>query len=100
MAKEASARKRDQHVGKIASKGVPTLLPDRAVMAARRAMDGMEAFLGALRALEEARSAKEGPPGAYGALLDGSWGALGAEHIIERFFAAPKVIPRQVPEAT
>ena len=53
--------------------------------------------MGALEALKEAWSAKGGLPGAYGALLDGSWGAIGAEKsTLERLLAAPREIPRQV----
>ena len=48
-------------------------------------------------ALKKAWSAKRGLPGTYGALLDASWGALGAKKsTLERLLAAPRGIPRQV----
>ena len=61
------------------------------------AKSALEASRGPLGALEAARSAKGGLPGTYGALLDGSWGAIGAEKsALERLLAAPRDIPRQV----
>ena len=47
--------------------------------------------------LKKAWLGKGGLPGAYGALLDASWVALGAEkRSLERLLAAPRGIPRQV----
>ena len=81
LAKESSARKRDQHDGNIASKllqngskMVPTWLPNGPL----RPLGGLlGASWGPLKALKKAWSAKGGLPGTYGALLDGSLGALG-----------------------
>ena len=57
----------------------------------------MGASWGSLGGLRKAWLAKEGLPEAYGALLDGSWGALGAEKsTLERLLAAPREMPRQV----
>ena len=57
----------------------------------------LEAFWRSLAALKRAWSAKWRLPGAYGALLDASWGALGAEkRSLERLLAAPRGIPREV----
>ena len=54
-------------------------------------------LLGALGVANKAWSAKGGLPVAYRALLDGSWGAIGAEEsTLERLLAAPREIPRQV----
>ena len=97
MSKEPSARKRGQHGGNIASKLlhngskiIPTWLPNgpwRPLGASWRS----------LGSLKKAWSAKGGLPGAYGALLDASWVALGAEkRSLERLLAAPRGIPRQV----
>ena len=82
----------------------PKLLQNGANMAAKWLQNGanmgaksaLEASRGPLGALEAARSAKGGLPGAYGALLDGSWGAIGAEKsALERLLATPRDIPRQ-----
>ena len=57
----------------------------------------LEASWRSLGGLKTAWSAKGGLPRAYGALLDGSWGAIGAEKsTLERLLAAPREIPRQV----
>ena len=57
----------------------------------------MEGSWRSLGALKKAWSAKGGLPGAYGALLEASWVALGAEkRSLERLLAAPKGIPREV----
>ena len=66
-------------------------------MALEASWRALGALLGALEALKKAWSAKGGLPEAYGALLDGSWGALGAEkNTLERLLAPPREIPRQV----
>ena len=97
MAKEPSARKRDQHGGNIAltwlpngSKMVPTWLPK-----------GPWRPLGSLSEVSwsplKAWSAKGGLPGASGTLLDASWGALGAKkRALERLLAAPRGLPREI----
>ena len=47
-----------------------------------------------LGALKKAWSAKGGLPGAYGALLDASWGALDAQKSnLERLLVAPRGTP-------
>ena len=83
----------------------PKFLQNGANMAAKWLQNGanmgaksaLEASWGPLGALERAWSAKGGLPRAYGALLDGSWGAIGAEKsTLERLLAAPREIPRQV----
>ena len=57
----------------------------------------MEGSWRSLGALKKAWSAKGGLPGAYGALLEASWVALGAEkRSLERLLAAPRGIPREV----
>ena len=57
-------------------------------------MEGSWRSLGALR---KAWLAKGGLPGVYGALLEASWVALGAEkRSLERLLAAPRGIPREV----
>ena len=57
----------------------------------------MEASWRSLGALKKAWSAKGGLPGADGALLDASWGALGAQKSsLEQLLAALRGIPRQV----
>ena len=97
LAKKPSARKSEQHGGNIApkwlqncSKMAPTWLPN-----------GLWKPLGGLLevswSLKKAWSAKGGLPGAYGARLDASWDALGAEKSsLERLLAAPRGIPREV----
>ena len=57
----------------------------------------LEASWRVLGGLFLAWSAKGGLPGAYGALLEASWVALGAEkRSLERLLAAPRGIPREV----
>ena len=57
----------------------------------------LEASWRSFGGLNEAWSAKGGLPGAYGALLEAFWVALGAEkRSLERLLAAPRGIPRQV----
>ena len=57
----------------------------------------MDASWKLLGTLKKAWSAKGTLPGAYGALLDGSWGAVGTKKsTLERLLAAPREIPRQV----
>ena len=57
----------------------------------------LEASWRSLGALKKAWSAKGGLPGAYGALLEACWVALGAEkRSLERLLAAPRGIPREV----
>ena len=57
-------------------------------------MEGSWRFFGALK---KALSAKGGLPGAYGALLEASWVALGAKkRSLERLLGAPRGIPREV----
>ena len=57
----------------------------------------MGAAWGPPGALKERGWLKGGLPGAYGALWDASWGALGAKRsTLERLLAAPRGIPRQV----
>ena len=101
LAKEPSARKRDQHGGNIASKLplndskiVPTWLPN----GAWRPLGGLlEVSWRSLGALKKAWLAKGGLPDAYEKLLEASWGALGAKKSsLERLLAAPREIPRQV----
>ena len=73
---------------------VPKWLQHGTNMVAKLALEGSWRALGALK---KAWSAKGGLPGAYGALLDASWVALGAEkRSLERLLAAPRGIPRQV----
>ena len=97
LAKELSARKRDQHGGNIASRWLqngsemePTWLPN----GPWRPLGGPWRSPGALK---KAWSAKGGLPVAYGTLLDASWGALAPEiSSLERLLAAPRGIPREV----
>ena len=101
LAKEHSARKRDQHGGNITSKWLqngskmaPKWLPNGSQIGPGGLLEGSWRSLGALK---KAWSAKGGLPGAYGALLEASWVALGAEkRSLERLLAAPRGIPREV----
>ena len=101
LAKEHSARKRDQHGGNITSKLLqngskmaPKWLPNGSQIGPGGLLEGSWRSLGALK---KAWSAKGGLPGAYGALLEASWVALGAEkRSLERLLAAPRGIPREV----
>ena len=57
----------------------------------------LEASWRSLGILTKAWSAKGGLLGAYGMLLDASWGALGAEKSsLEQLLAAPRGFPREV----
>ena len=101
MAKKPSARKSAQHGGKIALKGLQNGSKMVTRWLANRPWRPLGGVLGASwgppGALKKAWLAKGGLPGAYGALLDASWGALGAKRsTLERLLAAPRGIPRQV----
>ena len=101
MAKKPSAGKSAQHGGKIALKGLQNGSKMVTRWLANRPWRPLGGVLGASwgppGALKKRGWLKGGLPGAYGALLDASWVALGAEkRSLERLLAAPRGIPRQV----
>ena len=76
----------------------PTWLQKGANMATKWALEASWRDLGGiLEPLKRSgRPAKGGLPGAYGALLDASLGALGAEkRSLEQLLAAPRGIPKE-----